>query len=142
LETRQRARLAHPTAALHLFLPSRSLVCRVGMCPSKLHFLASLKTGDGHVMENKIETETSWVGILGKILRGWPCWQCPFNLPPFLVSALWNVIVMACDAAAVVAACDLGDGGHMLRKAGAEEESGTLVTVEPQTKHGLSIANI
>ena len=54
LEMRQRARPAHPAAILYLFLPSRSLVCRVGMCPGKLCFLVSLKTGDGRVMENKI----------------------------------------------------------------------------------------
>ena len=62
----------------------------------------------------------------------------PSSLP---ASALWNVIVTASATAPVVTICGLGDGSHMLRKAGAEEESGTLVTAEPQTS-SLSIANI
>lgn len=56
-------------------------------------------------------------------LSGWPCWQSAFDPPPFLVSPVWNIIVMASATAAIMTIWDLEDGSHVLRMAGAERTS-------------------
>lgn len=88
--------------------------------------------------------EVHWVGILEKIfLSIWTGWQCLFDLPLFLISPIWNIIVMAGAAAAVMTVHGLEYGTRMLRMVGAEKESLELwYSVELLIRPGPPLSDI